>query len=287
MKIEAVRDDGALLVTAGGPGAAIVSADGAVWGTSVGSALARGEWDEPGSESVVPQRVRGYVAEVIEQMNRELGPSLLFTPLEAGLNTNLTAAAEVHTGAMIALVPTEEDARRIAVDGGEDVEQLHLTICYLGEAALIPPEVREQLVDCVSECAARLPTIAGTAFSVAVFNPVVAAALGAKEPCVVLGVSGSLLERAHDMIAEDAYDTLDLAGVAYPTPHSPWIPHVTLVYTDDADVAAFAEKTGPLSFDRVRLAFGGETYDVPLGDHTVAHDGMLPSSPGEESEYGD
>src|SRR5688572_33453732 len=84
---------------------------------------------------------------------------------------SLTAAAEAHTGAMIALVPSEEDAQRIAVDGGEDADQLHLTICYLGEAALIPQEVREQLVECVAECAARLTSVAAKTFSVSIFNP--------------------------------------------------------------------------------------------------------------------
>ena len=186
----------------------------------------------------------------------------------------IVAATEAHTGAMIALVPTDADAQRLAVDGGEPADELHTTICYLGQAALIPPEVRDSLIDCVTECAMRLPTIIGEAFAVSAFNPVIAAASG-REPCVTALVSGSLLQRAYDMIAFDSYDVLGQAGVAYPTPHKPWIPHITLVYTDDADASVFVDRLGPVTYDRVRLAFGGDVYDIPLGDHGGVNDGML------------
>jgi len=197
------------------------------------------------------------------------------------LIATLTSAADVHTGAMIALVPTEEDAAQLALDGGEDAEQLHLTICYLGQAALIPPEVRESLVDCVSECAARLPTITAAGFALAVINPRTGEADDGPEACVALGVSGSLLQRAHDVIAHDVYELLTQAGVNYPTPHSPWVPHVTLVYTNDADVSDLVDRVGPVTFDRVRLAFGGDNYDIPLGDYAVTAE-FNPSQPRDE-----
>src|SRR5690349_17325017 len=42
----------------------------------------------------------------------------------------LTAAGgEPHTGAMIALLPSEADMERLAVPGGEDDEELHITLC--------------------------------------------------------------------------------------------------------------------------------------------------------------
>ena len=38
---------------------------------------------------------------------------------EQNYRLHLVAAAEVHTGAMVALIPTAEDAERLAVEGGE------------------------------------------------------------------------------------------------------------------------------------------------------------------------
>src|SRR5688572_2062837 len=194
------------------------------------------------------------VAQEITAQRHTWGPDdIIFTDDAA-----LVAAAEEHTGAMIALVPSAEGAERIAVDGGEDADQLHATSCYLGEAALIPQEVREQLVECVAECANRLTSVAARAFSISIFNPITAAlsigretscelddtdyhtlideltAGGGPDSCVVLGITGSTVQRAYDVLAGDVYETLDLAGVDYPTPHSPWIPHITLLYTDDA-----------------------------------------------------
>jgi 2'-5' RNA ligase len=285
MKVEAVRSDGVLLVTHGGRAAAIVSDDG-TWLTTRESAFARGNWDRPGSEDVIPFLARENLASELSNLDTELGAPIEFPDVSTGSNTSITvtAGAEMHTGAMIALVPTESDAQRIAVDGGEDAEQLHVTICYLGEGALIPPETREQIIDCVSECAARLPTIIGNVFAISVFNPLIAGADGG-DPCVTALVSGSLLQRAHSVLAGDVYDTLDVAGVAYPTPHSPWIPHITLLYTDDADAGAFVDKVGPVTFDRVRVAFAGDVYDIPLGDHGGENGGMLtPSYDGGDEE---
>lgn len=263
MKIEAVRDDGALLVTAGGRGAAIVGTNDEVWGTSAGSALARGEWDEPGPEHVVPQRVRESVSIVIEQMDRELGP-LLLAPMETGSNTNLTAAAETHTGAMIALMPSEANVERLAVSGGEDAEELHVTLCYLGKAVNFPEDARAALVDRISEYFSRVPAIEAEAFAVALFNPPgTVRANGDELPtAVVLLLNGDGLALAHS-VANVAVEELDLE---VPEQHEPWMPHTTLAYTEDTNVTPYLDRTGPVLLDIVRVAFGDDVYDIPLGE---------------------
>ncbi len=50
--------------------------------------------------------------------------------------------------------------------------------------------------------------------------------------------------------------------------HRPWIPHITLAYTDDPSMAAdLTDMTGqPVMFDRLRVAFAGEVTDFFLGD---------------------
>lgn len=254
MNVVATRDDGALLVSEGRH-AAVIVLGAHLWPTTVNAARARGGWnDEPVGDAVVPQRVREQVAEMLTQLDQELS-SLA--------DEAITAAAEVHTGAMIALVPSADDAQRIAVDGGEPAEQLHLTLLYLGEGVMIPPEVRSEIIDACSRWAEQLPTVIAKAFSVNMFNP------GGDEPCVVLGVSGGLLANVRDAVVASVKHVLESNGVPCAENHEPWIPHVTLVYTDDADIAAFAEKLGSITFDHIRVAFAGDVYDIPLSAVTV------------------
>lgn len=215
--------------------------------------------------------------------------------------TNLTAAVEVHTGAMVALVPTDEDAERLAVDGGEDADQLHVTLGYLGEAALIPEEVQHALIESVARCALDRPTIVGNAFALAAINPEtgvtastgweldevedLVAGAGGREPCVALLLSGSQLPGFHEYVMRSVQQTFAAAGVEMHQQHSPWVAHLTLVYTPDADLSYFTDRIGPVTFDRVRLAFGGEVYDIPLGeDEHSADSTMMEPSDREEGD---
>jgi 2'-5' RNA ligase len=168
--------------------------------------------------------------------------------------------AEPHTGAMVALVPSQADAARLAVPGGEDPGELHCTLAFLGKAVDIEDDVRARMVGSLRglvEDAIRpdydLP-VRADAFSVNVFNP------GGDEPCLVLGVGGSDLAAVHRLVVET------LRGEQSPEQHEPWVPHITLLYTDDpaGRVADVLGRTGPVVFDRLRVAFGGEITDIPL-----------------------
>lgn len=193
---------------------------------------------------------------------------------------DLIAATEIHTGAMIALIPMDADAERLAVDGGEEPGQLHVTLGYLGEAALIPVEVKTALIECVTRCVADRPTIVGDVFAVSMFNPDPSAAItaGGGEPCVVLVVSGQQLPGFHDYVMRDVAQTFAAAGMELHPQHQPWVAHLTLVYTGDADLSYFTDRVGPVTFDRVRLAFGNDVYDIPLGESGIA------TSPIDETE---
>ena len=65
----------------------------------------------------------------------------------------VTAAAEVDTGAMIALLPSVADAAIMELTGAyaEPADQLHVTLLYLGEAASWSAEYRRLLTDVVAE----------------------------------------------------------------------------------------------------------------------------------------
>lgn len=169
---------------------------------------------------------------------------------------------EEHTGAMVALVPSDADIERLMVEDGEPADQLHLTLMFLGEAADISENAREQIIAAV-ERYAEAP-LSANGFSVNVFNPM------ASNSCIVLGVGnddGSLQELQSNV----ASSLGGLAGLQIPEQHTPWVPHVTLAYTDEFEgVAELGTRTGPITFDRLRVAFGSEVHDIPLGEPVTA-----------------
>ncbi len=178
-----------------------------------------------------------------------------------------------QTGAMVALVPTETDAARLVVDGGEPPAELHLTLFYLGEAADYDEQAQAAIVDrlrSLVEDVLRpdydLPIMADV-YAVDVFNP------GADGSCVVLGVTGGDLEAVWDLAA-DALDEIEAepSGFTLPEQHQPWVPHITVVYTVDptAVVQELLARTGPVTFDRLRIAFAGDTVDILLSPTAVA-----------------
>lgn len=164
--------------------------------------------------------------------------------------------ADEHTGAMIALVPSSVDLDRLALSGGEGREELHLTLYYLGDAAGWTAGQRAMLTAAITDTVVMEPAIEATGFGAALWNP-----LG-DEPAVVLNVGGDVLNRVRGVI----YDLMMAVwDTEIPEQHSPWVPHICLAYTaDPAVVTAALERVGPIRFDRVRLAWAGETTDIPL-----------------------
>lgn len=165
--------------------------------------------------------------------------------------------AEIHTGAMVALLPASTDASRLAVPGGEEPQQLHCTLLYLGEAADLDEDDRTRVVVTARALAEMHAPLTAEAFAVDVFNP------NTDDSCIVLGVGGDPLEFVHDHITANI-------GDMYPQ-RKPWIAHVTLAYTEGMttseqfDYASeFTDRLGPVTFDRIRVAFGGEYMDFPL-----------------------
>lgn len=176
----------------------------------------------------------------------------------AALNANepdTLAAAAMPTpeGGMIALLPSAEDQARLALEGYELPESLHVTCCYLGDVSMLAPDMRQGLIGDAAAAAAGIAPFQAEAFGVAIFNP------AGDSPCLVFTMSG---------------DALADAGMALPHPdmggeqHRPWIPHITLAYDSDPELLMGEDVTarlGPVTFDRVRVAFAGEVTDIVLG----------------------
>lgn len=172
---------------------------------------------------------------------------------------------------MIALKPTREDAERIAVENGLPVEDIHLTLYFLGEADQYTSQIRERILENMWDVAAKYGPVRSDGFAIAAFNPT----NPEKDTCIVLLASGGPL----DQIQEDAQFAVlngsrDVVGHTHMVPeqHKPWIPHLTLTYDENTGlVKKYKNRTGPITFDRICVAFDTLVVDIPLGDALVAH----------------
>lgn len=182
------------------------------------------------------------------------------TERTASMTEDISAAAEVHTGAMVALIPSAEDAARLALEGGEDVSELHVTLMFLGEASDWDVNDRAAVLQAARNAVGWLAPVQARAFGVAHWNP------QSDSPVWVYSIGDdreSSGPRLADVQHELRYQIEDI-GHPLPEQHSPWAPHVTGIY-DPADFRnEMTTRLGPVNFDRVRVAFAGEYTDFPL-----------------------
>ena len=207
----------------------------------------------------VDERARAeYDLPPLDELEREFD-----LPVRPPDDEGLTAAAtdDGHTGAMVALVPTDADLDRLAVPDGEPRDELHLTLWYLGDAVDLPPDGVDGLRIAARDAASAAPGPAeAPAFGVGLWN------WEGEEPSVVLNVGDpdSALRDVREAVGRAG---ADLLGDWPPVDnHRPWAPHVCLAYTDDlAAIPEALARLGTITFDRLRLAVGPDVYDYPLG----------------------
>ncbi|MCX5189029.1 phage minor head protein [Streptomyces sp. NBC_00268] len=180
-----------------------------------------------------------------------------------------TAAADGShlMGAMIALLPTEDDAARLALDGGEAAEEIHCTLFFLGDDASKWSEGERS--EFIRAFEAALPDlgqpIQGHVTGAAHWNT------DTDKPSWVWTISDDRDRADHDPTIGDARYAAtaaleDTHHPDVPRQHSPWTAHVCAAYTDEAwPYEPMGERVGPITFDRVRVAFGDEHTDIPLG----------------------
>ncbi|MFD4855144.1 phage minor head protein [Streptomyces atratus] len=224
--------------------------------------------DEPFTVAGVPMSAPGDPTAPPELVcNCRCALALARADQAAAVSDHVTAAADGshRQGAMIALMPTPEDAERLAVEGGEPAEELHLTLYFLGQGEDWTEDQRNELIALVQDRAADLQPVTARAFGANHWNA------GTDSPSWVWAV-GDDRDRPADApgltdahrVATDALE--DRHGPDIPVQHSPWAPHVCAAYSDDPGLLPqLEERLGPVTFDRLRLAFAGDYTDIPLG----------------------
>lgn len=176
------------------------------------------------------------------------------------MDTSIQAADDAvdnaRTGAMLALVPTEADAQRLALEGGLPAEELHVTLVFLGKSEDWSPEMQAE----VHQAAASFeegPILEGVVWATADFNPMSEDAVAV----YLIGDDSGSMAAFQQAVAESLTPVEDMV----PNQHSPWVPHLSIQYADDlSTVTEQMTEFGPVTFDRLRVAFGEDVVDHPL-----------------------
>lgn len=165
----------------------------------------------------------------------------------------MTTMGEEHSGGMVALIPRADDAEKLRVGGGEKLGELHLTLVYLGgDVTGWTADQRNHL----TSMALRTALSAGAPVTARVIGPGLFNPDGhdGRDPCAVYLVGDSrMISPMREMLREFVSEEQ----------HEPFLPHVTAGFGIPVNRLKY---TGPVVFDRLRVAFAGDVYDFPLGE---------------------
>ncbi|MCX4799669.1 NAD(+)--rifampin ADP-ribosyltransferase [Streptomyces sp. NBC_01242] len=132
------------------------------------------------------------------------------------------AAVDHSDGVMVAFVPPREVAEQLAREGGQPVEDLHVTLAYLGDVADYTPEQLKLLPQIVSSWAIRQKPVELRIGGTGKFN-------NPAEGQHVLYASVDIPGGAQ--LHADLARYLQGHGYKLPSEHG-WTPHLTLAYVD-------------------------------------------------------
>lgn len=232
----------------------------AYWLTGEGAAKIR--WGTPGDFDRCVRNLRDDFPQDPEGLCANLHHEA--TGLWPGDRRNLAVNADgtPHTGAMVALLPSDLDVQRLALEGGEPADQLHVTMFYLGDAVDWDDEARGQVISNMANVARMIGPVQAHIFGGALWNP------GSDEPAYVWNVGDARDVVGGARLADARYEVQYAledrhGGPDMPQQHSPWVAHICAAY-GKADLEAMAERVGPVTLDRLVVAFGGEWTVLPL-----------------------
>lgn len=187
-------------------------------------------------------------------------PAAAPDPAESpNMTTTAAAGPDHHSGVMIALLP--DRPTEFSAAHGLAPSDMHITLGYFGDSGALTPEQHDGLVAAVQETARTFRPL-----DVRVGG---AALIGDDEPqATALLVESPDLQEMRDAIMAGAA----AAGVPDGSNHPGFIGHMTIGYGLDVPTGVAGRV---FRASTLRLSFGDEITDVPLGDRTAAA-GLLP-----------
>jgi 2'-5' RNA ligase/phage head maturation protease len=174
-----------------------------------------------------------------------------------GMEYKATPAStgDENPGAMIALYPAPDVAQQVAHPDGDDPDELHITLAYLGKTSDLP-DSPEALAALLGRDAAPVPELSGQLGGIGHFPD-----KGDGTPCwVPVDVPGleDLRQHVTTTLASTAFgDTVNRE-------HG-YVPHMTLGFGLPHDTPAVPPT--PVSFDRMWVVSGSNRIPVPFAGH--------------------
>lgn len=224
-----------------------------------------------------PSNLRKRIGQQLERIQAKIDS--IASGRDAGtqklLNEAATKATPKHTGAMIALMlPIDvaeqlrvyQDAIALAAGGDvngdgaaiklEPVDELHVTLGYLGKAAMLSDWARELIAATVREIArtTAVPLTLTVKGSGRFVNP--------SGDVIWAGVSVEGLAELRACLVQ----RLTAVGINVPADHGDWQPHITLAYVP-SDVPVLSPAIEPIhvAMNAITVMMAGERTDIPLG----------------------
>lgn len=159
-----------------------------------------------------------------------------------------------YSGVMVAFFVPEEQAQKLALEGGQAPERLHVTLAYLGEVEEV--EALDKLPAVVNQWADAQSPIEAKVGGVGVFNK--------REDNGIQAFYASVDSPAIQALRADLVGHLEAQGYKVKSEHG-FTPHITLTYIPEGGEMPMREiEPVELVFEQASLSVGDERHDYPL-----------------------
>lgn len=174
----------------------------------------------------------------------------------------LLSAGDLGPGVMIALFPRPDEAQAAAMPGGEAVEELHVTLGYLGRAAELPPKWLETLHQQAAAISQQSGPLVGILGGLGRFS-----GSESSEGRDVIYATPNVVGLTE--LRQKLAAACSAAGVPFRANHG-FTPHMTLAYIDPgAPMPAQRLEPRPVHFDAILVCVGQSRWEFPLIGSTV------------------